>query len=66
MRNLDFELLEDSGANILRDQFNNVYDIFGNCVEGPNTGFKLEKPAVAYWVLVCYRCILSTSGDLFN
>jgi len=43
--NLDFEALNESEfPNILTDKEGNIWDIFGNAVQGPREGQKLDTP----------------------
>lgn len=49
--NPEMQKIERDGSVIMKDQLDNYYDVFGNVVEGPNKGQKLEKVTSynAYW-----------------
>jgi len=44
--------LDNSGSGLLKDQFGNIWDVFGVAVSGPLTGQKLKSPQfiIGYWM----------------
>jgi hypothetical protein len=51
---LHFEAIENQLPNIIKDQNNNIYDIWGTCIEGFRKGEQLEKIETwsGYWFAI--------------